>query len=144
MKVDESPIQLSYSYSASVGQLWEALTNHDQMIKWFFSNIPEFKAKKGFETSFPVKSEHRSFLHIWTVESVQKNELMRMRWRYEEYEGDATVTFLVSGTDTMAYLTLRMDILKDFVADIPEFTRESCEAGWNYFLNEELRDHLEG
>jgi hypothetical protein len=40
-------------------------------------------------------------------------------------------------------LTLTARVVEDFDDSIPEFKRESCVAGWNYFIKERLSDYLE-
>jgi len=39
-------------------------------------------------------------------------------------------------------LTLTTQITEDFDDSIPEFKRESCIGGWNYFLKERLFNYL--
>jgi hypothetical protein len=34
-------------------------------------------------------------------------------------------------------------ITEDYPSDVPEFKRESCIGGWNYFLGEMLKGFLE-
>jgi hypothetical protein len=40
-------------------------------------------------------------------------------------------------------LTVTYRTREDFTDGIPEFKRESGLAGWHYFLNQSLKDHLE-
>jgi hypothetical protein len=38
---------------------------------------------------------------------------------------------------------LTVEVLEDFPDDIPEFRRESCIGGWNYFINHRLKEYLD-
>lgn len=36
------PIVVEQAFNVSKETVWKAITEHDQMIQWFFDNIPEF------------------------------------------------------------------------------------------------------
>jgi uncharacterized protein YndB with AHSA1/START domain len=142
MKKHEQSIIVEEIFNAPVNILWEAITDHSQMIKWYFDNIPEFKPEVGFETQFIVENEGRVFPHIWKVIEAVPNQKITYTWRFEGYPGDSYVTFDLSEADNKTKLTLTVTVLEDFPDDIPEFRRESCIGGWNYFLGENLSNYL--
>ena len=111
------------------------------MHQWYFENLPDFKAEKGFETSFPVSSEQRTFTHIWKVVEVITFEKIKLSWTYKEYSGEGFVTFQLEKKNTGTKLTVISEGLDNFPQDIPEFQRESCEGGWNYFIKGRLKDY---
>jgi len=113
------------------------------MKKWYFENIPEFKAEVGFETQFNVLSEERSFLHIWKVTEVIPNKKIVYNWTYEEYDGSADMVFELFDEKGSIKLQIRVIVLEDFPDDIPEFTRESCTGGWEYFIKGRLKEYIE-
>ena len=143
MKSSDPPVIIKTSFEATREALWNALTVHSEMVQWFFDNIPDFKPEVGFKTSFPVSSEDRTFTHLWEITEVEPFEKITYNWKYKEYPGDSFAAFeLIQGhEDVMLKLTLT--ILRDFPDNIPEFTWESCKGGWNYFLGERLKSHLE-
>jgi uncharacterized protein YndB with AHSA1/START domain len=143
MKKSDEPIIVEQTFSASVESVWNALTVIEQMRKWYFNNIPDFKPEVGFETQFNVQSDDRNFLHKWRVTKVQPLKMIEYRWEFENYPGKSTSTFELSKEDNLTKLKLTITILEDFPEDIPEFKRESCIGGWNYFINQNLRDFLE-
>ena len=53
------------------------------------------------------------------------------------------MSFQILPRDSHSLLRLGVEVLEDFPGDIPEFDRESCIAGWNFFLSERLREYLE-
>lgn len=142
MKASDSPIIVEQSFAASPEKVWNAITKLDQMHNWYFDNIPDFKPVAGFETKFNVHNEGRDFLHLWKItEAIPQNKLA-YTWKFEGYPGDSIVTFELIEENNNTKLILTVNILEDFPDNIPEFTRESCINGWNYFLAERLASFL--
>ena len=50
MKEDQ-PIIVERTYNAPIEKVWNAITNKDEMKKWYF-DLAEFKAEPGFEFQF--------------------------------------------------------------------------------------------
>lgn len=113
------------------------------MVQWFFENIPDFEASIGFETQFVVENEGRIFPHQWKIMEVHPQRKIAYNWKYEGYEGDSTVSFELATIPTGTQLTLTHEVLESFREDIPEFSRESCEGGWNYFIKEKLKAFIQ-
>ncbi|MEY8848522.1 SRPBCC domain-containing protein [Psychroserpens sp. XS_ASV72] len=142
MKTTELPVIVTASFDTSKERLWSALTNVDEMCQWFFENIPDFNTDIGFKTQFEVRSGERIFTHQWKILEYVPNEKLTLNWNYQEYPGDSTVSFLISEEDNHTKLTLTHKVLEDFPTDIPEFKRESCLGGWNYFIKTNLTNYL--
>lgn len=143
MKKNDEPIALSFRFNNTIEQLWKAMTSHTEMLHWYFENIPDFKPEIGFKTSFVVKSDTRKFTHDWEVIEVEPLSKIAYKWKYPEYEGDSYVRFKLSEDDSGCMLDLDVVILEDFSDEIPEFRRENCIGGWDYFLDRRLRAYLE-
>ena len=47
----QDPFVIERTCNAPVEKVWKALTDKDQMKKWYF-DLPAFKAEKGFEFEF--------------------------------------------------------------------------------------------
>ena len=142
MKSTDPPIVLEYLFNTSIDKLWHALTNLDQMTKWYFENIEAFKPEVGFQTKFAVQSGERTFTHLWKVTEALPKQLITYTWKYKEYPGDAFVTFELMEQKNQVKLRLKLIVLESFPDGIPEFTRESCIGGWNYFLGERLKEYF--
>ena len=142
MKKTAPPIIVSVNLDSSKEILWGAITEPAQMKKWFFENIPDFQAHIGFETSFVVENEGRTFTHQWKITEVIPQQSITYSWRYAEYPGDSFVTFVIEEVDGQVRLSVRCDVIEDFPDSIPEFRRESCIGGWEYFLGERLKAYL--
>ena len=143
MKTHEEPIIVEQSFKKSVEIVWSAITDINQMPKWFFENIPEFKPEHGFETSFVVQNEDRIFPHVWKVTEVVPHKLIRYSWRYDGYKGDSFLTMEIFEEGSSTRLKLTHTVTEDFEDGIPEFTRESGLQGWTYFIKENLVKYLD-
>ncbi len=129
-------------FDLSTSELWEAITEHSKMIRWFFENIPEFRAEEGFKTEFIIHHEGRTFTHQWKVLEVVTEKLIVLDWQYAEYPGFGRVEIelfrVINGTN----LRVSNYGLHTFPRNIPEFHPDSCRAGWNYFIKDRLVNYL--
>lgn len=144
MRKTDPPIIVRTEIDSSIDQVWSAITEWDQMVKWYFENIPEFKAEIGFKTQFLIENEGRKFTHLWEVLEVEEHKKLTCRWQFEEYKGDSTVTFDIVELAQGLRLDVIVEILEDFPDDLPEFKTESCIGGWNYFIGDRLVNYLAG
>jgi uncharacterized protein YndB with AHSA1/START domain len=142
MLKNDPPIITQESFNKPISEVWKAITNCEQMKEWFFYNIPNFEAKIGFKTKFNVKSENRDFLHLWKVIDLVPNKKITTNWKYQNIKGDSNVTFGLNEDQKGTTLTVTCEILEDFPQNIPEFKTESCQAGWNYFIKDRLKNYL--
>ncbi len=143
MRRDDDPVVVEQTYRASVDTVWNAITQIDLMRQWYFDDIPSFEPEVGFETQFNVRCQGRDFLHVWTVTDVAPLRLTEYNWKYEGYPGDSLVVFeLFEQSDsTKLRLTHRVD--ESFPEEVPEFSRDSCLAGWTFFVKQRLKGSLE-
>ena len=142
MKANDSLIEVSQEFNCKASIVWESITNLEEMKIWFFENLPEFELTPGFKTQFEVQSESRIFTHIWEVIDVDTPNSYSVSWTYKEYPGEGVTTFIVEENGENSILKLHMQTVEDFPEDVPEFKRESCIAGWNWFIKERLVDYL--
>jgi uncharacterized protein YndB with AHSA1/START domain len=123
--------------------VWMAITDLQEMEKWYFDNIDSFRAEVGSKSRFEVKSGDRIFTHLWEVTEVVPFKKMVVNWKYAEYPGDSLVIFELQEHFGTTTFKLTMKVLQSFPGHIPEFKRESCLAGWQYFIRERLKKFLE-
>lgn len=142
MKTSDTPIVVEQVFHNPVKDIWKALTEVDQMKQWFFDNIDTFKPEVGFETQFVVRSEHRKFTHLWKITEATPYQSITYNWKYVEYPGDSSVTFELVDKKEFVNLRVSMGITEDFPQNVPEFTRESCIQGWDYFIRNSLKGFL--
>jgi uncharacterized protein YndB with AHSA1/START domain len=142
MSKEDGPVVVEQTFDASLDEVWSAITEIDQMRQWYFEDIPSFRPEVGFETEFNVHNEGRNFLHMWKVTDVEPLKKIRYTWQYKKYPGSGFVTFELFKQNDRTRLRLTNEGLESFPQDIPEFKRESCIAGWTYFINGRLKDYL--
>src|SRR5210317_734895 len=112
MKKTDEPISLSYRFNNTIEQLWNAITSHEEMLRWYFENIPDFKPKIGFKTSFVVKSDTRKFTHDWEVIQAEPFSRITYKWKYREFGGDSYVRFKLSEDGSGCLLHLDVVVLE--------------------------------
>lgn len=142
MKTKDQPVVVEQLFNKPIQVVWKAITQHDQMIQWFFDNIPDFRPEVGFKTQFNVEAPSRNFLHLWEVTEVIPNKKIVTNWKYEGVAGDSFVTFELFEQGSRTKLIASTQVVEDFDDNIPEFKRESCFGGWNYFIKQKLKEYL--
>ena len=144
MKAIDPPIVVSAVYPCSTEKLWSAITKLDEMKKWYFDNIPEFEAIKGFKTKFAVSSDTRTFTHNWEVTNVNNGKRIQYTWTFDEYPGESYSRFeILPINESKTQLTLTCIVTSNFPNEITEFKRESCIGGWEYLLNDRLKTYFQ-
>jgi len=143
MNTTKNAIVIEQSFKASVSEVWDAISEIDQMRQWFFENIESFNAEVGFETQFNVKSEGRNFLHLWKLTEVIPLKKIVYLWKYEGYEGESFVCFELFEENSLTRLRVSHVGVGSFSQSIPEFSSESCRQGWQYFINNRLKAFME-
>lgn len=142
MKKNEQPVEVNVDFAVDCVTLWRALVEPEQMRQWFFDNIPDFRPEEGFSVEFMVDTGERKFLHQWQVTEVIAEQLIAYRWRYEGYAGAAQSVFRLTPTANGCHLQINFPVEEDFPDSVPEFTRESCQGGWDYFMGQ-LGEYLD-
>ena len=143
MKKDEQPVIVEQLFNVSPHIIWKAISDIDQMHKWYFDNIPDFKPEIGFETQFDVDSGERIFRHLWKVIEVIPFKKLVYNWKYKGYDGDSNVIFELFENQNRTILRLTTQVLENFSQDIPEFKRESCVGGWKFFIQQRLKSFID-
>lgn len=142
MKSTDPLVVVEHSFNTSMQKVWSAITDLDEMRQWYFDQLEDFRPKVGFRTQFVVQVEDRVFTHLWEVTQVIPQRKITYNWKYLEYPDSGDVSFeLLPGQD---HVIVRLDVrvIDDFPDDIPEFKRESCVQGWEYFIGQNLKEYL--
>lgn len=136
-------IIVEQSFKVSLSELWNAITNVEDMRQWFFDNITDFMPEIGFKTEFSVKSGARIFTHLWQIVEVEPFKKLVYNWKYLEYPGNSFVYFELFEQKKGSMLRVTTEITESFPTDILEFEIESSIQGWNYFIKNRLKNFLE-
>ena len=143
MKKTDPPIIVEQVFYLPKEKVWAAITEHEQMVQWFFDNVDSFQPEIGFYTKFVTKVEDRKYTHQWKITDVVPGEKITYHWSYQEYpEAAGQVDFELTEQDGKTTLRLTNTILEDFPENIPEFNRQACIGGWEYFIRQQLKDYL--
>ncbi len=142
MRVSDEPIVVEQTFKATIETVWKSITEIDLMRQWYFENIPSFQPEIGFKTQFNVKTEERDFLHMWKITEVVPMKKIVYNWKYDGYQGDSLVQFELFKQNNSIKLRLTHTVIESFPEDLPEFSRESGIAGWEYFIKQSLKEYL--
>ena len=143
MDANSDPIVVELTFGVPPEAVWEAITDPVRMRQWFFEPIEEFSPEPGFVARFNVRNGDTDYLHVWTIIDVLPGERIVYDWCYEGLPGDSTVTWVLTETPDGTTLLLTHQVNEPFPADDPAFSRESGQAGWDYFIGERLKGYLE-
>ena len=50
MRNTDKPVIVEQIFNTTIANVWDAITELDQMKQWYFNNIESFKPEVGFET----------------------------------------------------------------------------------------------
>ncbi len=141
--MNSDPVVVQRVFDAPIAAVWTAITDPGEMRQWFFETMDTFEAVVGFETQFNVNCGDKDYLHLWKVVDVRPAQRIAYQWRYGGCSGDSVVIWELSTVGQRTALLLTHDVRESFPQDDPNFQRDSCKAGWEYFIHESLRAFLE-
>lgn len=140
--MDSEPFVIERVYDAPVGKVWKAITDRDEMKKWYF-DLAAFKAEKGFEFQFEGGPDGRKYLHCCQVMDVIPEQRLSYSWRYDGYEGNSVVTFELFAEGGKTRLRLSHTGLGTFPRDNADFARTNFAEGWTHIVGTSLKQFVE-
>lgn len=138
----DTPFIIERTYNAPLALVWKAITNRDDMKKWYF-DLAEFKPEVGFEFQFTGGKDDRQYLHLCKVTEVVPRKKISYTWRYGGYEGISEVTFELFEEGNKTRLKLTHNGLETFPKDNADFDKKNFAEGWTYITGTSLKDFLE-
>lgn len=141
---NSEPIIVEKLYNASIDKVWQALTDNDEMKKWYF-DIPEFKPEPGFEFQFYAEGKQgEKFLHLCKVVEVISKKKLSYSWRYDGYEGNSLVTFeLLPEGDKTKLKVMHAGVETFPVTAHNDFAKENFMQGWTQIVGNILKNYVE-
>lgn len=137
------PIVKEKLLNASVERVWRAITDKDQMKKWYF-DLEAFEPVPGFEFSFAGQGHKgEKYIHHCKILEVIPFKKLQHTWTYENYDGESIVTFDLSEEGDKVRIKLTHTGLHTFPADNPDFARDSFNGGWTELITVLLPKFLE-
>ncbi len=83
-KMKRDPIVIEPTLNASIEKVWKAITDKNQMKKWYF-DLSDFNPEPGFEFQFVGGKDDKSYLHLCKITELVPGKKMQYSWRYEGY-----------------------------------------------------------
>jgi uncharacterized protein YndB with AHSA1/START domain len=140
-KMDNGPIIIEQDFNAPVSKVWMAITDKDEMKKWYF-DIAEFKPEVGFEFNFLAGNDQKKYLHLCKITEVVPDKKLAYTWRYDGYEGNTLVTFELFEEGNKTKLKLTHEGVETF-PKIPGFAKNNFVEGWTNIIGTSLKNFLE-
>jgi uncharacterized protein YndB with AHSA1/START domain len=137
-----STIFLEQQLEVSVDRLWKALTNKEQLERWFFQ-VNDFKPEQGFTFSFYTDGEDEKYLHICKILEVVVNRRISFTWRYSDIKGNSIVTYELIDKGNSTLFKLKHEGINTFPQNNSLFSRESFIAGWEELVEISLKEYVE-
>ena len=136
------PFEIEKVYRAPVSRVWAALTDPNEMKKWYF-DIPGFKAEVGFKFEFMGgRPDGIQYKHLCEVTEVEKERKLTHSWRYEGYEGNSFVTWELFPEGDSTRVKLTHVGLETFPASNPDLAAKNFAEGWTGILGTLLSNYL--
>jgi len=143
MKVTDAPVGVTQVFAASRKEVWAAITEKERMLDWFFFEMEEFDPVVGFETQFIVEQDEKTYEHCWKLTEVIPETKIVFDWSYKGIPGRGLVVWELTETSGGTKFTLTNSVVESFPQDDQAFERESCEEGWKFLIQGNLKSHLE-
>ena len=140
--MNTEPFVIERTYNAPVSKVWKAITDKDDMKKWYF-DLPEFRPEVGFEFNFRAGEKDKLYLHLCKITEVVKGKKLTYSWKYDGYAGESFVTWELFEEGDKTRLKLTHSGLETFPADNPDLARHNFERGWTEIVGTSLKEYLE-
>jgi uncharacterized protein YndB with AHSA1/START domain len=141
--LDPDTVIIERSFDAPIDAVWRAITEPEQMKKWYFPGIETFKAEVGFEVRVNSEYEGKVKAHVWTVTEVVPGRKISYQWNYPEKKGNSTVSWELFDEGKSTRLRLVHVGLQSFEpAKNPQYARGNFFGGWTYFAGR-LKEYVE-
>jgi len=135
-----SPIVKEVVLDAPVEKVWKALTDKEEMKKWYF-DIAEFEPEVGCRFTFYGEKDGRKFVHQCTILEVETNKKLSYTWTYEGVQGETIVHYELfpEGNQT------RLRLIHEGLENLPQnedYARANFEEGWNYIIGTSIKNYI--
>src|SRR6478672_2107713 len=131
------PIVKEVVLDAPVEKVWKALTDKNEMKKWYF-DIAEFKPEVGYTFSFLGEKDGRKFVHLCTILEVEKNKKISHTWTYEGVEGETIVCYELFPEGNQTRLRLTHEGLENLPQN-EDYARANFQVGWDHIIGTSIK-----
>lgn len=141
--METQPLIVERTLNASPARIWQALTDNEQMKKWYFQ-LPDFEPRVGFEFEFAGQgSKGEKYIHVCRITAVEPERKLSYTWAYKDYPGSSEVRFELFPQGEQTLVRITHTGLETMPQGNPDFARESFTKGWTHILGISLKDFVE-
>lgn len=138
----QSPIVVEQVYDAPIDKVWQALTDNEQMKRWYF-DIPVFEPVHGFVFSFEAGPEGKKYQHNCKITEVIPHKKISYTWRYAGYEGVSEVSFELFDESPNTRVRLTHTGIDTFPESNPDLAPHNFQQGWDEIMGTNLKQFVE-
>ena len=136
-----APLIIERSFPVSVEKVWKAITDKEQLEKWFFS-IKEFKPEIGFEFQFEGGKDDTWYLHICKITELIPGKKLTYSWRYAGFAGISFVSFELFAEGDHTRVLLTHEGLETLPPGKPNFLNGHYIPHWEEMITVSLKKFL--
>lgn len=138
------PVKMERIFKLPARNVWDALTDNEQMKKWYFDFKGNFKTEVGHVFEWEAGPPNgKKWLHRGKILEVETGKKLVHSWEFPGYEGEAKLTWELEETpEKETKLNLRFDFIKPFDPKVETLRRKNFAEGWKQFMNFELEEFL--
>ena len=134
------PIVIEVLLDAPVEKVWKAITDKEDMKKWYF-DMEAFKPEVGFTFTFLGEKDGQKFVHLCTIKEVEINKKLSHTWTYADVEGETMVHFEIYSQGKQTKLRLTHEGLEK-LPQTEDFAKENFMKGWTYIIETSLKNFI--
>jgi uncharacterized protein YndB with AHSA1/START domain len=146
MQQDNNSITLSRVYQAPIELIWKAITDMEEMKKWYFDFAGAFRLELGHEFEwYAGPAEGKQWLHRGKITEIIDGRKLAHTWEYPGYSGSSAVTWeLTPVDDNSTRLVLTHEFTIPFDSAEEALRRENFDKGWTHILDIGLTEYVNG
>ena len=138
------PIIITHAFDSSIDQVWNALSNEEELRKWYFP-VRDYKFEVGKFFTFFESEETNNYLHRCRFLNIIPKKLIEYSWAHPDHsKGSSVVKWEIQEEDGKTMVTLSHSGVENFADAGPDFARANYEMGWDSIVKNLLRNYLYG
>jgi len=141
VSTEESVICKEVIINAPASKVWKALTEKEQIDKWFMKP-DNFRAEAGTTFHMTGTKDGKEFPHTCTILEIIPEKKLTYTWNMTAIDGETIVSWELEEKGTATKLTLthsQWDKVKFHTTDL---SHSDFVNGWNHFTNK-LKEYSE-